>query len=91
MDESTKKLLDQTYRLTEENNRYLKKIDRRQRLNFYWRLFIIILAVASALGIYYYVQPYIDQVITIYNQVEKNVNQFGTVPEQIKSFLPFKK
>ncbi len=91
MDESTKKLLDQTYRLTEENNRYLKKIDRRQRLNFYWRLFIMILAVASALGIYYYMQPYIDQVITIYNQVEKNVAQFGTVPEQIKSFLPFKK
>lgn len=91
MDESTKKLLDQTYRLAEENNKYLKKIDRRQRLNFYWRLFIMILAVVSALGIYYYVQPYIDQVITIYNQVEKNVAQFGTVPEQIKSFLPFKK
>lgn len=90
MDESTKKILSETYTLSKENNTLLRKIDRRQRLNFYWRLFLMCIAIASALGIYYYVQPYLDQVITFYNEVEKNAIQFGTIPDQIKNFINIK-
>jgi hypothetical protein len=90
MDESTKKILSETYRLAKENNTFLQKIDRRQRWNFYWRIFVTMIAVASALGIYYYVQPYLDQALSIYNEVEKNVVQFGTVPDQVKNLLKIK-
>ena len=31
MDESNNHLLSEIYKLTEENNKYLKRIDRRQR------------------------------------------------------------
>jgi subtilisin family serine protease len=85
--EELKKLLLETYKITKENREYLIKIDRRQRYNFYWRIFVTILAVSSALGIYYYFQPYLDQVLDIYNQVEKSVNQFGTIPDQIKNLI----
>jgi hypothetical protein len=87
MDDQVKKLLLETYKITKENREYLIKIDRRQRYNFYWRIFVTILAVSSALGIYYYFQPYLDQVLDIYNQVEKSVNQFGTIPDQIKNLI----
>jgi hypothetical protein len=91
MDESTKKLLAESYAIVRENNTLLKKIDRRQRWSSYWRIFMMLLAVASALGVYYYLQPYLDQAINFYNEVEKNVVQFGTVPSQIKSFVTPKK
>ncbi len=87
MDDITKKTLSEIYKLNKENHILLKKIDRRQRLNFYWRLFLITIAVASALGVYYYAQPYVDQAVNFYSEVEKNVNQISGFPEQIKNFI----
>ena len=85
MDEGMKKMLAETLKLSQENNAYLKKIDRRQRWNAYVRALTIIIAIGSALGIYYYFQPYVDQFIDIYNQAEKTFIQFGTIPEQLRN------
>jgi hypothetical protein len=82
MDESTKKLLAESYAIVRENNTLLKKIDRRQRWSSYWRIFMMLLAVASALGVYYYLQPYLDQAINFYNEVEKNGSSL--VPCRVK-------
>lgn len=87
MDETTRKFLSEIYQLNKENNHLLKKIDRRQRLSFYWRIFITTIAIASALGLYYYAQPLVDQAINFYGEIEKNVNQLENFPEQIKNFI----
>jgi hypothetical protein len=83
MDESEKKLLSEIYRINQENNAYLRKIDRRQRYNTYWKVFLFILAVGSALGLYYVVQPYIDQVSDVYNQAQSTLSSF--IPQQQKT------
>lgn len=87
MDDSTKKLLNETYRISQENHILLKKIDRRQRYSTYWRVLLFILAVGSALGVYYYFQPYVDQVIDIYDQAQSTFSSF--IPQGQK--LPIKK
>lgn len=84
MDETTKKMLAETYELTKVNHDFLRKIDRRQRYSMYWRTATVIIAIGSALGVYYFLQPYIDQFIDIYSQVEKTFIQFGTIPDQIR-------
>ena len=80
MDDSTKKLLNETYRISQENHILLKKIDRRQRYSTYWRVFLFILAVGSALGVYYYFQPYVDQVIDILGLMGDAVDNIPGIP-----------
>ncbi|HQV64827.1 MAG TPA: hypothetical protein PKZ56_01180 [Candidatus Paceibacterota bacterium] len=82
MDDSTKKLLNETYRISQENQALLKKIDRRQRYSIYWRALLFIAAVASALGVYYYFQPYVDQVVDIYDQAQSTFSSF--IPQSSK-------
>ncbi len=84
MDDTTKKMLTETFELTKVNHDLLKKIDRRQRYSMYWRTLTIIIAIGSALGVYYFLQPYVDQFVDVYSQVEKTFIQFGTIPDQIR-------
>ncbi len=85
MDEPTKKLLNETFRISQENHILLKKIDRRQRYSTYWRVFLFIIAVGSALGVYYYFQPYVDQVIDIYDQAQSTFTSL--IPQNSKPVI----
>jgi hypothetical protein len=87
MDEKMEKMLRELYRVTKENNDYLKKIDRRQRYGMYWKVLFFIITAGSVLGVYYMAQPYVDQVLGFYNQFETSVNQFNTIPSQIKDLV----
>lgn len=60
MDNDIKKLLIENLELAKENRDYLKKIDRRQRVSTYWKLFLFIITIGSALGLYYFLDPYIQ-------------------------------
>ena len=73
MDESNNHLLSEIYKLTEENNKYLKRIDRRQRWGTYFRVLMFIIALGSAFGVYYILQPYFDNVSNIYNQAQSSL------------------
>lgn len=81
MNEQDNHLLSEIYKLTEENNKYLRKIDRRQRYSMYWRIFMFMIAVGSALGIYYFLQPYFENIRDIYDQAQTTFSSFT-------SFLP---
>ncbi len=70
------KMLQEIYKLTLENNKYIRKIDRRQRLSMYWRIFLFMIAIASALGIYYFLQPYFESVTETYHQIQSSFS-FG--------------
>jgi hypothetical protein len=87
MDDQTKKMLLELISTTQENNKYLKKIDRRQRYHMYWRIFVLIIAVTSALGIYYYALPYLGQLMDFYNQIENTFIQFNTLPDQFRGLV----
>ncbi len=84
MDDSTKKLLNETYRISQENNALLRKIDRRQRWGIYWKTLLFIIAAGSAFGVYYYFQPYLSQLVDIYDQAQTTFSSFIPQSQKIR-------
>ena len=74
MDPESKKLLQDTFALAQENNKILHSMRRSMRVAramsiIYW-LFII----GSAIGAYYLVQPYLEQVMDLYGGASDTLN-----------------
>ncbi|HBA46133.1 hypothetical protein A2W67_02500 [Candidatus Nomurabacteria bacterium RIFCSPLOWO2_02_40_28] len=80
MDPESKKLLEETFALAEDNNKILHSMRRSMRVQrimsvLYWAIII-----GSAVGAYYFIQPYIDQMMQLYgsaSDVLKNFKQFS--------------
>jgi len=69
MDPESKKLLEESLTLAKDNNNMLHSMRRSMRMQramtaFYW-LFII----GSAVGAYYFIQPYLDTVLDMYSSI----------------------
>ena len=76
MDPESKKLLEESLALAKDNNSMLHSMRRSMRMQramtaIYW-LFII----GSAIGAYYFIQPYLDQVIGLYGGASDVLKQF---------------
>ena len=85
MDPESKELLKATLELSQENNNMLRSMKRSMQMSrvmssIYW-LFII----GSAVGAYYYIQPYIDQVLDVYSGASDKVNSINDTIEDLKN------
>ncbi len=85
MDPESKELLKATLELSQENNNMLRSMKRSMQMSrvmssIYW-LFII----GSAVGAYYYIQPYIDQVLDVYSGASDKVNSINDTIEEFKN------
>ena len=69
MDPESKQILQNTLALAEENNKLLHKIRGVQRRETIWNTVKILLIVAIALGSFYYIEPYLNKVMGLYNSV----------------------
>jgi len=79
MDPESKKLLEETYSLTKENNAMLSSIKRsmlwaRVVTVVYW-----IAIIGVSVGAFYFVQPYIDQLMEIYGGAKSNLDNVGSL------------
>ena len=80
MSPEEKKLLEETLALTKENNEMLRSMKRSMRFARMMTIIYWVLIIGSALGAYYFIQPYIDQLMGVYNgagDVLDNIKQFG--------------
>ncbi|MFA6585610.1 MAG: hypothetical protein WCS86_00395 [Candidatus Paceibacterota bacterium] len=69
MDPESKQLLQNTLALAEENNKMLHKIRGAQRREVVWRTLKILVIIAIAFGSFYFVEPYLNKVMDMYNSV----------------------
>jgi len=53
-------LLEETYRLTQENSELLQKLYKSQRTSTYLKIAYWVVIVALSFGAYYLIQPYVD-------------------------------
>ncbi|MFA6000377.1 MAG: hypothetical protein WC783_05410 [Candidatus Paceibacterota bacterium] len=74
MDEETKKLLEETFALAKENNSMLHSLRRSMRMARFMSLLYWVFIIGSALGAYYFLQPYIDQLKSIYSSTSNFFN-----------------
>ncbi|MEK7113261.1 MAG: hypothetical protein AAB873_00365 [Patescibacteria group bacterium] len=88
MDSDDKKLLKETFALTEENNKMLKKVRGVQKREAIWSTLKIIIVVGIALGSFYYIEPYLNKMIDIYSSItgiEKKMNS-SSIQDLLKKF-----
>jgi len=64
-----KKLLKETFELAKENNKLLRKVRGVQKWQAFWSVFRVIIILGIALGAAYYLEPYMEKIITLFNQV----------------------
>jgi hypothetical protein len=74
-EKESKELLE----LTRENNKMLHSMIRSARVSRFFRMVYWAFIIGSFIGTYYYLQPYIDQLMQIYGQVSSTLKDVGAV------------
>ena len=69
MDEESKHLLQGVLELTGENNKMLHKIRGVQKREAVWHTLKILVILAVMFGSFYYIEPYLNKVMDLYNSV----------------------
>ena len=72
MDPESKKILEETFTLEQENNKMLHKVRSVQKWATFWFWFKLIIIIGIALGSFYFLEPYFNKMTGLYNSV------FGT-------------
>jgi len=78
MDPESKKLLEDTFVLAKENNKMLHSVMRYMRISRMMSIIYWVLIIGSAVGAYYFIQPYVDQLIGIYGGAKSGLDNFGS-------------
>jgi len=91
MDLESEKLLKETFELVKENNLMLRKIRRGQKWASFMRIVYWLIIIGISIGAFYLLQPYVNKMINLYNQVSgsnQNLNlNGGSVNSSIGDFL----
>lgn len=69
MDFEEKELIRKTFSLAEENNRMLRKMRTSMRVGRIFRILYWIIVIGITIGAFYYIQPYIDQLMGVYSGI----------------------
>lgn len=75
MDSDDKKVLKEVLELSRENNKMLHKMKRAAFLNKLVRVFYWIIILGSAVSVYYYIQPVLQQLIRTYTDLLDTASQ----------------
>ena len=74
MDFHDKEFFDRLMALTEENNKILHKIRRTAKVTGMIRIVYWIIIIGISIGAYYYVQPYLNQILEAYSGLSTGLN-----------------
>jgi hypothetical protein len=87
MDPESKKLLEETLELEKENNHMLHKIRNVQKWATFWSLFKVFLIIGITLGSFYFLEPYIDNVLNLYGSLSGTTQKLDNAGSSIQDFL----
>lgn len=78
MSEEERELLKRSVELSEENNEILRAMRRAMRIGrivkgVYW-----VLILGTAIGAFYFIQPYIDQFGQMYGDAKSSIDSFSS-------------
>ncbi len=72
-----KQIIKKTLELAEENNRMLKSIKRQMFWGKVYRIVYWAIILGTAVGLYYYIDPYISEAINAYGGLKGDLRSFG--------------
>ncbi len=79
MDPESKRLLEENLALTQENNKMLHTLKSAMLWSRVMSVLYWVLIIGSALGAYYFIQPYIDQLLEVYGGAKSNLDSIGSM------------
>jgi len=79
MNPEEKVLLERTLKLSEENNQILRAIQRSMRLARIMSIVYWVFIIGSAIGAYYLIQPYLEQLMGIYSGTKDSIGGFSNI------------
>ena len=86
-----KSLLEETAKLTKENNKILRKMQRAARWARFFGLLKWVVIIGLTIGAYYYLEPYLQTILSMYSQIGGDTEKLqgldiGKLQELLKSF-----
>ncbi len=88
-----KSLLEETYRLTAENNAILKAVQRSNRMATIMRVLYWVVIIVMSFGAYYFIQPYLNMMLGLSGQgtgiqgLTNSLNQAQDAASQLQGLL----
>ncbi|MFA5931967.1 MAG: hypothetical protein WC793_01145 [Candidatus Paceibacterota bacterium] len=82
MDPESKKLLEDTYALAEENNKMLHKIRNVQKWATFWSGLKVLIVIGIALGSFYFLEPYMNKAISLWDSISGTQQKLNDTPVQ---------
>lgn len=87
MDPESKKLLEDTLALAQENNKMLRKIRSVQKWSIFWSWLKIILIIGITLGSFYFLQPYINKITDLYSSISGTAQELNNSGNSFQDLL----
>ena len=84
MSPEEKELLNRSVRLAEDNNKMLHSMKRSQHWSNIMNALYWVLIIGAAIGGYVLVQPYIEQVKSLYNGAKSELNNISNAIQNVK-------
>ena len=78
MSPEEKELLRRSIVLSEENNDILRSIQRSMRLSRFLKLVYWVVVIGVAVGAFYFLKPYINSVMDLYNGAKTQLDQINS-------------
>ena len=72
-----REMLKKSLEFSQENNKILHSLKRQMLWGRIFRIVYWVLIIGAAIGVYYYIDPYINQAIDAYGSVKGNIRSFG--------------
>lgn len=82
MDPETKELLENILSIEKDNNDMLHKIRGFQKRQTFWQILKYLLIIGIALGSFYFLEPYLNKVVDMYNSVSKTQQKLNNTSFQ---------
>ena len=79
MEPDEREMLKKTLELAQENNKMLYAIRRGMFWGRIMRVVYWIVIIGAALGVYYYISPYINSAVGAYGNVKVDLKNFGNM------------
>ncbi len=84
MNPDERKLLSETYELAKENNEILRKMRRAARWARGFRIFYWTVIIVLSVGAYYVIQPYVDQLTSVYGTLKTQIDNIHKAAGKIQ-------
>ena len=77
--------LDTILGLVQENNKILRGMRRSARISSFIRYVYWIIIIASLVSSYYFIQPYIDQLLRVYNDLNSSAQGIKSTADKLSN------